>query len=64
MVQRQEAAFQLFVSHQQFTETIEPTVRDLNHPSAGFLGRIALQFGSFLPAPLYVRNVAVLFNDA
>ena len=64
MVQRQEAAFQFLVAHQQFAETIEPAVGDLNHPSSGPLAGVAFQFGGFLPAPLYVRNVAVLLDDA
>lgn len=64
MVQRQKAAFQLLISHQQFTETIEPTVRDLNDPPPGFFDGVAFQLSSFLSAPLHVGNVTVLFDDA
>lgn len=51
MVQRQEAAFQLLVAHQQFAETIEPTVGDLHRPSSCPLAGVAFQFGGFLTAP-------------
>lgn len=39
-------------------------MRDLNYPSPGLLAGVAFQFSGFLPAPLYMRNVAVLLNDA
>ena len=46
MIQRDEAAFEFLVSHQQLAEAIEPAVADLNHPAPSLLGRVAPLGGS------------------
>ena len=41
MVERNEAAFEFLVPHEQLAKAIEPAVADLNHPSPGLLVRVA-----------------------
>ena len=64
MVECDEAAVQLLISHQQFAEAVEPTVRDLDHPSSGLFVRVVYKLNSLLSTPLDVGNVAVLLDDA
>ena len=63
MVQRDEAAFELLVSHEQLAEAIEPAVANLDHPASGFLGRVAPLGVGLLAAVNDVRDVAVRLDD-
>jgi AraC-like DNA-binding protein len=42
VVERDEAAFEFLVSHQQLAETIEPAVTDLGHPAPSMAALAAL----------------------
>lgn len=63
VVQRQKTAIKLFVSHQELSESVEPTVRDLNDPASGFFLWIAFELTGLLSSAFDVRNVAMLLND-
>ena len=63
MVEREEAALELLVSHQQLAKAVEPAVADLDHPAAGLLLRIASLGIDFLAAVDDVRDVAVPLDD-
>ena len=63
VVQRDEAAFELLVTHEQLAEAIEPAVADLDHPAPRFLGRVAPLGIGLLATINDVRNVAVRLND-
>jgi modulator of FtsH protease len=64
MIECQKAPFQLLVSYQQFSEAIEPTVRNLDDPPSGFFSGVALKFDCFLSSSLYMRNVTMFFDYA
>jgi hypothetical protein len=64
MVERQKAPFQFLIAHQQFSEAIEPTVRNFDDPSSRFFSGVARKFDCFLPSSLYLRNVTMPFDDA
>ncbi len=57
MVEAEEAAFELLVSHEQFAKASEPAMRDFHNPSPGSLRRIPALLIGFLSAPFDVRNV-------
>lgn len=59
MVERQKAAVKLFISHQQFSESVEPTVRHFDDPALCLLLGVALEFVSLLSWPFDMRNVAM-----
>lgn len=40
MVERDEAAFELLVVHEQLSEPFEPAMTNLNHPASVLLGRV------------------------
>ena len=63
VVERQKAAIELFVPHQQFAKPVEPTVRHFNNPASGLLVGGALEFIGFLPSAFDMRNVAMLLDD-
>ena len=63
MIQRQEAALQLLVPHQQLAEAIEPAMRNLYDPAPGLLVWVAFQFKRFLSASFDMRNIFVLLDD-
>jgi len=64
MVECEEAALELLVAHEQFSETVEPAVADLNNPTPGLLRRgVPLDFG-LLSATDDMRDVAVARNGA
>jgi hypothetical protein len=64
MVERDEAAFQLFVAHQQLAEPVEPAMTDLDHPPSRLLFRVA-PFDVGLGSPADdVRDVAVALDGA
>ena len=63
VVEGDEAAMELLVSHEQLAEAVEPTVADLDHPAARLLGRIAPLGISFLAATDHMRDVAVRLYD-
>jgi hypothetical protein len=56
VVKGDKAALQFFISYQQLAETIEPTVRNLDHPSSGLFVRVVYELNSLLSAPLDVRD--------
>jgi hypothetical protein len=63
VIQCHKTTLQLLIPHQQFSKAIEPAVRDFDHPSSGFLVWIVHKLNGLLPAPLDVRDVAMLLND-
>src|SRR5574337_82168 len=64
VVEGEEATFELFVSHEQLTEAIEPAMGNLHDPpSRPLLGVAPLELG-FLAAANDVRDVAVGLDDA
>jgi len=63
VVQRDEAAFELLVSHEQLAKAIEPAVAHLDHPASCLLGRVAPLGIGLLATINDVRNVAVRFDD-
>lgn len=64
MVESEEAAFEFFVSHEQFAEAVEPTMCHLHNPSPRFLCRVSAFVADFLAAAFDVGNVAVGLDDA
>lgn len=64
MVERNEAAFELFVADKQFAEAIEPAMADFDHPASGLLRRIAALDVSLLAAIDDMRDVAVRFDGS
>jgi len=59
MVQRHETAVQLFVSHEQLAESIEPAMADLNDPAPRFLSGVA-SFGFRFPLAIHhMRDVTM-----
>ena len=63
MVEREETALKLLIAHQQLAKTVEPTMADLNNPTAGFLSGMPLLRLLLLGATGHMRNVAVALND-
>ena len=63
MVEGDEAAMELLVSHEQLAKTVEPTVADLDHPTARFLRRIAPLGISLFATTDDMRDVAVRLDD-
>ena len=63
MIQADEAAFQLFIAHQQLAEAVQPTVRNLYNPAPRFLAGNALQILLLLMAAFDVRDVTVQLNQ-
>ncbi len=57
MVEAEEAAFELFIPHEQFANAIEPAMRDFHNPPPGALRRMPPLLLGFLPAPFDVGNV-------
>ena len=63
MVECEEAALELLVAHEQFSETVEPAMANLNNPAPGLLFGISFEFVGFLPSSFDMWDVAVLLND-
>ena len=64
MVERHEASFEFFVPNQQLTESVEPTVTDLDNPPSRPPAWIT-PLGICLCAPAHdMGDVAVVFNGA
>jgi len=63
VVERQKAAIELFVLHQQFAKAVEPTVRHFDNPASCLLFGTALEFIGFLSSAFDVRDVAMLLDD-
>ena len=63
MVERDEAAFELFVTYEQFAEPVEPAMADLHHPAPRLLRGVASLGIAFSPTIDHVRSVAVFLND-
>ena len=64
MIEAEEAAFELFIPHEQLAKAIEPAMRDLHNPSSGALRRLLPLLFDFLATPFDVCNVAMFFDDA
>src|SRR5438477_3521860 len=64
MVERDEAALELLVAHEQLAEAVDPAMAHLDDPSPGLLLRVApLDVGLFA-AVADVRDVAMRLDDA
>lgn len=63
VVERNEAAFELLVSHKQLAKPIEPTVANLDHPAPRFLGWVALLGIGFIAPAHNMGDVAVRLDD-
>ena len=63
MVEREEAALEFLVAHQQLAKPVEPTMADLNNPTAGFLSGMPLFCLLLLRAAGHMRDVAMTLND-
>ena len=63
MIEGEKAAIKFLESHEQLTESIEPTVRDLDNPAPGSLLGITLQFKGFLSSSFDMWDVAMLFKS-
>lgn len=62
MVEREEAAIEFLIAHQQLAKTVEPTMADLNNPTPGFLSGIPLLCLLLLRATGHMRNVAMALS--
>ena len=63
VVERDEAALELLVAHEQLAEAVEPTVAHLDHPAPCLLLRVAPLGVGFSAATDDMRDVAVGFDD-
>lgn len=63
MVECDKAALQFLVPHQQFAESVEPTVANLNDPASGLLGRVTPLGISLGATPDDMGDVIVALND-
>lgn len=63
MVQRHEAAFELFITHQQLSEPVEPAMRDFHNPASWPLWRMPSASPCLLGTALDMRNIALPFHD-
>ena len=64
MIEREKAALEFFIAHQQFAKAVEPAVRHFNNPVPSLFGRIAFEFTGFLPAPFDMRHIAMRMHEA
>ena len=63
VVEREEAALELLVAHEQLAKAVEPTVANLDHPAPRLLGWIAPLGISLRASTDDMRNVAVRLDD-
>ncbi len=63
MVEREEAAIEFLVSHEQLAEAVEPAMADLDDPAARLPRGVAPLGISFFAATDNMSNVAVLLDD-
>lgn len=63
MVEREEAALEFLVAHQQLAKTVEPAMANLNNPTPGLLSGMPLLCLLLLRATGHMRNVAMALND-
>jgi hypothetical protein len=59
MIERLEAALELFVAHQKLAEAIEPAMRNLDDPSSGPFARMAPNLSGLLAAAFDMGNVSM-----
>ena len=64
MIEREKAAVEFFIAHQQLAKAVKPAVRHFNNPAPSLFGRIALKFTGFLPAPFDMSYVAMRLHEA
>ena len=63
MAKRQEGVLELFVAHQQLSESVEPAMAGLHHPTARLLVGVALFPVGFALAAHHMRDVAMSQDD-
>ena len=63
MIEREKAAVEFFIAHQQLAKAVEPAVRHFNDPAPRLFGRIAFEFSGFLPAPFDMSHVAMRLHE-
>lgn len=63
MIERQEAAFELLVAHQELAEAVEPAMRNLDYPSSGPLVWVVANFSRLLASAFDMGNVSVGFDS-
>ena len=64
MIEREKAAVEFFIAHQQLAKAVESAVRHFNDPAPRLFGRIAFELTGFLPAPFDMRYVAMRLHEA
>ena len=62
MIEREEAAFELFAANQQLAKAVEPTVGGLHNPAPGPLVGMTLELPNLVAPPLHMGNVAMRQN--
>ncbi len=63
MVEREEAAFEFLVAHQQFAKAIEPTMTDLDDPTPGLFLRLTPLELNLRASIGHVRDVSMRLDD-
>lgn len=63
MVEREEAALEFLIAHQQLAKAVEPAMANLNNPTPGFLFGMPLLCLLLLRAAGHMRNVAMALSD-
>ena len=64
MIEREKAAVEFFIAHQQFAKAVKPAVRHFNDPAPGLFGGTAFEFTGLLPAPFDMGDVAMRLHQA
>ena len=64
MVERDEAALELLVPHEQLAKAVKPAVADLDYPPSSLLLRVAPLVVSLLTAIDNMRDVTMIFDGA
>ena len=64
MMERQKAALQFFVSHQQLAKAAEPAMGHFHDPASCRMLWTLLALRDFLPSALNMRNIAFPFDHS
>ena len=64
MIEREKAAVEFSIAHQQFEKAVKPAVRHFNDLAPSLFGRIAFEFTGFLPAPFDMSHITVRLHKA
>ncbi len=62
MVEGDEAAIELLISHEEFAKAVEPAMRHFDDPTPGLLRGITLEFAGLLSAAFDVGDVTMPLN--